>query len=112
MSKTISATLGLFLVLVVSGCGTSRYGGASSLCDPDISQVGPDTFYARGNCSGANYSISAANVYCSRMGRNSLVKNIKGNDVMFRCLASNDPEYRRPDYEKSPDVIIQDNRRR
>ena len=112
MSKIISLTLGLSVVLAISACGTSQYGGATSLCDPDISSVGPDTYYARGNCSGANYGISAANVYCSRMGKNSLVKNIKGDDVMFRCLATNDPEYRRPDYEKSPDVIIQDNRKR
>lgn len=99
-------------LLLMVGCGTSQYGGATSLCDPAISKLGPDTYYARGSCSGANYGISAANVFCNQRGQNSLVKNITGDDVMFRCLSANDPEYRRPDYEKSPNVIIQDNRKR
>ena len=94
-------------LLLAAGCGTSKYGGASSLCDPAMSQLGPDTYFARGSCSGANYSISAANSFCAQSGKASLVKNITGDDVIFRCLSSNDPEYRRPDYQKSPSIVIQ-----
>ena len=112
MIKILSAAA-LSATLLMSGCGTSQYGlGAGTLCDPYISQLGPDTYYARGTCSGPNYGISAANYFCNKRGTNALVKNITGDDITFRCLSSNDPEYRRPDYEKSPNVIIQDNRKR
>ena len=100
----------LSLSLLTTGCGTSKYGLGPDLCDPNVSPLGPDTYFARGNCSGANYSISAASFFCRQQGKVSLVRSITGNDIVFRCLAANDPENRRPDYRKDPNVIIQDNR--
>ena len=97
----------LSCLVLLASCGTSKYGGATSLCDPDMSQLGPETYFARGNCSGANYAISAANSFCAQRGKASLIKNITGNDAIFRCLAPNDPEYKRPDYQKSPNIVIQ-----
>lgn len=109
MIKILSA-IALSTTLLM-GCGTSKYG--QGICDPRISKLGPDTYYASANCSsGASYGIPAANIFCTQIGKNALVTNITGDDLTFRCLSANDPEYRRPDYEKSPNVIIQDNRKR
>src|SRR5438067_1418174 len=107
------AALSLVFILL-SGCGASRYGlGGSQLCDPTISQMGPDTFYAGANCASASYGMQAAAVFCQRMSRKSLVTNVSGNsDVVFRCLYPGDPELTRPTYQRPPNVIIQDNRNR
>lgn len=83
-----------------------------AMCDSVFSQLGPDTYYARGSCSGANYSIVAASGFCVKKGKASLVRSITGDDIIFRYLNVNDPEYRRPDFQKSPDIVIQDNRTR
>ena len=109
MTKTFSKLVISSLTAFLAGCA-SQYGSGIALCDPNFSQLGPDTYYARGNCSGANHSLSAASSFCSQKGKASLVNSITGDDIVFRCLNTNDPEYRRPDYQKSPSVIIQDNR--
>ena len=95
--------------LLLAGCGTSKYG--QGICDPSISQLGPDTFYASASCATPGYAIAAASNFCRQNRKQSLVQNIKGDDVIFRCLNSNDSENQRPTYQKSPNVIIQDNRR-
>lgn len=96
------------LLVVLSGC--------AALCDPTVVQIGPDTFRADGMCGGQEEARGAGE-YCRRMGKEVLVTSMRGygdygkNQTVFRCLSPYDPEYRRPNYQSSPDVIIQDNRR-
>ncbi len=105
------------IALVMMGCGTSRYGKGSSLCDSDIVKVGPDTYRADGSCGG-NEEARDAGVFCDRMGKEVLVTNMRGygdsgkNQTIFRCLTKGDSGYRRPDYQPAPNVIIQDQRQR
>lgn len=101
--------------VISAGCGTSKWGkGGGTLCDADIVKVGPDTYRADGSCGG-NDEAHDAGVFCGRMGKEVLVTNMRGNSgtkgTIFRCLAKGDSEYKRPDYQPSPNVIIQDNRR-
>lgn len=96
------------LPIVLSGC--------AALCDPTVVQVGPDTYRADGLCGGQE-EVRGAGEYCRRMGKEVLVTSMRGygdyekNQTVFRCLSASDPEYRRPSYQPSPDVIIQHNRR-
>jgi hypothetical protein len=94
----------------------------------DVAKMGPDTYSvsaqaspARGGASGSrSMALNKATDYCQGMGREMLVKNISGHttniygaggvDVTFQCLVAGDPELRRPDYQRPPDVVIQDRR--
>src|ERR1700687_267836 len=85
-------------------------------CAPFVqfSQMGPDTFAVE---TGQSFAGRAeAGRYCAQLGKKVLITSTQqrfdGATVIFRCLAANDPEYRRPDYQRAPDAVIQDNRSR
>lgn len=97
-------------------CFSTLTAGCASLCDSSIVNVGPDTYYAEGMCGGQE-EVRSGGEYCRRQGKQILVTNMRGygdrgqNKTIFRCLAPNDPGLSRPSYQRSPDIIIQDNRR-
>lgn len=117
MTNRVFLGIVVLIAMAASGCGTSRYGKGSSLCDSDIIKVGPDTYRADGSCGGGEEARDAG-IFCERMGKEVLVTNMRGygdsgkNQTIFRCLAKGDSGYRRPDYQPAPNVIIQDNRQR
>jgi hypothetical protein len=89
----------------------------------DISKVGPDTYMAssrasafRGGADAAqSKAIAAAGEYCAGLGREVLVQNYASSgipgggrgQVVFRCLSASDPEYQRPNYQATPNVVIE-----
>lgn len=110
MKLIFLSTLALFL----SGCGTSQWGDSGgSLCDSQMIQLGPDTYMSSGvygNGCGAEYKVRHAGIFCSRMGKQILVKNIDNNtggNVIFQCLSLGDSDLQRPTYEKEPDIVIE-----
>ena len=96
---------------MLSSCaGPGVVPNRGSLCDPDVMKMGPDTFLAKDSCGG-RYALIGADVTCRQLGRNVLVTNRNEGEVIFRCLDSNDPAYRRPEYPTPSTVIIQDGRK-
>jgi len=70
--------------------------------------MGRDTFMADSEC-GSEYELRHAGMTCARKGKEVLVKNVdysNGGNVIFQCLSSDDNDYQRPTYEKTPDVVI------
>jgi len=102
------------LVLLLSGCAASRWGDSGGdLCDSQMTQLGPDTYMSSGvygNGCGTEYKVRHAGIFCNRMGKQILVKNIDnstGGNVIFQCLSPDDSDLQRPTYEKEPDVLIE-----
>lgn len=50
---------------------------------------------------GKKFLLTNENVANTRMGIDTTVS------IIFRCLSENDRDYSRPDYQKSPDLIIE-----
>jgi hypothetical protein len=87
--------------------------------------LGPDTFSvsalaanSRGGIAGARtIATREAGQHCQSRGQQILVTNIETGTssngglgtatVTFRCLAEGDPELRRPNYQRAPDVIVE-----
>lgn len=101
-------------VFSIAALITTTLTGCAGLCDSRFSKLGPDTYQAAGSCGGPR-EVESAGPFCARMGLNVLVTNTHGyNDngtTVFRCLRPDDPAYKRPTYERPPNVIIQDNRK-
>lgn len=97
-------------VFAVASIFLAAVSGCAGLCDSSFSPIGPDTYQVRGTCGGPA-EVSSAAPFCAQMGKNVLVTNIRGYGdggvTIIRCLRSDDPDYRRLDYERSPSVIIQ-----
>jgi uncharacterized protein YceK len=97
--------LTLFVVsisLPLSGCGSV------------LSMVGPNTYMASGGSVYGNTSLAAET--CQKQGKQvrvtQMVDKFEGGHVMFTCMSPSDPNYNKPvQLEKTPDVIIQDNRK-
>ena len=98
----------------VVGLIVTALSGCANLCDSSFAQLGPDTYQASGHCGGPA-EVRSAGPFCAQMGLNVLVTNTHGYDdngtTVFRCLRPSDPAYGRPTYQRSPNVIIQDNRK-
>lgn len=91
--------------------------------------VGPDTYMIssvaameRGGQSGAkSFAVADAGAYCRTMGKDVLVENMASHqanvygagsaEVIFRCLAKEDPEMKRPNFQRSPDVVLEQRNR-
>jgi hypothetical protein len=78
---------------------------------------------SRGGLFAGDEAIAAAksaNEFCANLGKQMIVRRtgtegLAGfgpvtNTFIFSCVSENDPEYKRPDLQKDPNVIIQDNR--
>ena len=55
--------------------------------------------------------VKSANQYCESGGTHMIVRRLDGNaltvSLVFSCVASDDPEYRRPNLRKEPNVMIE-----
>lgn len=116
MNRLIITTMA---TAVLAGCAFSG----------SVQKLGPDTYSVGGigspMCGGSACAQSAAleqaNKHCESLGKEILVTNTSGGvstgmghgnaKVTFRCLAKNDRELQRPDYQPAANVIIQDNRK-
>lgn len=84
-----------------------------------VINMGPETYFVsataapvRGGSAAARpIALAEANAHCARLKKQILVKNIENADVTFRCLEPGDPELKRPEYKKSPDIVIEDSRK-
>ena len=110
MKKSVGFTLG---ALLLSGCATSS----------GVLPFGKDTFtitatnhFTRGGAPGAQTSaIQQANAHCSKSGllmspvSTQTTQGVEdaSYQMVFRCLAEDDPEYTRPDWGAAPDVVIE-----
>lgn len=104
---TVTATVAVVAVaamVLVTACT-----GPTGVTEPDsVSQLGPDTYlhsdtFRRGEMVNArNRAITHAGLYCDRLGRRLLVKEVEPGTtnehgagsvhVTFRCLYRADPE--------------------
>jgi hypothetical protein len=102
------------LAVAITSVYVGALSGCAGLCDSSFSQLGPDTYQAHGSCGGPREVESAA-PFCARMGKKVVVTNTHGYSdngiTVIRCLSPNDSDYQRPTYQRSPNVIIQDNRK-
>ncbi len=106
----------LFLIPIISSCASSS----------GVFQVGPDTYtistggVLTGSISGnrtkaKRKGLEEANLFCSKMEKYILVSNTSmqstgfgsTSDIIFKCLDKDDPEYKRPNYEKEADIKIE-----
>ena len=119
MKPVRAIVLPLVCATVLSGCATSA----------DVLPVGPDTYTVsaaaapvRGGSSAARgIALSEANQYCQKLGKQILVTNISAqsinrfgagdSDITFRCLSPNDPDLKRPVFEQSPNLVIENRTR-
>ena len=86
--------------------------------------AGPDTYMiteqrpgiAGGGPAAQSAAISEAAQYCASAGKQYLPMNMQmtgapgfpqSYSVTFRCLAKDDPELRRPNFQKTPDIVIE-----
>jgi hypothetical protein len=61
-----------------------------------------------------------ANQYCDSRGQHMIIRRTDANGIaglgpvtsslVFSCVASNDPEYQRPNLRRDPNVVIEDRR--
>ena len=84
-------------------------------CAPFVrfSVMGPDTYAVETGQSFTGREQAAH--YCSQMGKYVLITNTQqrfdGATTIFRCLNANDPDYRRPTYDRPPAAVIEDRRK-
>jgi len=72
--------------------------------------------FTRGGPSGAKTSgLQEASAHCVKLGKYMLPVSTESGrygeyatyDVVFRCLSEDDPDNIRPDWQRSPDVVIE-----
>jgi hypothetical protein len=106
--------LPILCTLMLSACGAlmteeERYITNGALrCMADVAPLGGNAYAATGGCSGGLNQLRAAEVFCKKMGKESIVKNY-GRNIIFECHTPN--TVGTPKFQKSPDIIIQDNRK-
>lgn len=96
------AILGLTLV---TGCAVAS----------QIVPMGRDSYLVTApetlNGTGRIIVVKSASQYCESSGTHMIVRRLDGNaltvSLVFSCVASDDPEYRRPNLRKEPNVIIE-----
>jgi len=96
--------------ILVTGCGSPGITpNGSSLCDPTISEVGPDTFYGEDSCGGS-YALRGAVTFCGDLNKKMMLTNKMDDYIIFQCLDHSDSRYVRPEFKAAPDVRIEDSR--
>ena len=107
-----------FLIALLCGCAQSS----------GVLKLGPDTYTvqvhaapARGGEAGARkIALTEANEYCTSQSKEILVTNTNSGasthlpggtmEVIFLCLAKDDPELKRPNLRPVPTTTIDDRR--
>jgi len=101
---------GLFITLILLGCASS-----STPNFEKIVQIGPDTYTISDySIHGSEYtrmvSLKLANKFAASKGKCLMLLNENSwggsYTVVFRVVNQNDPEYKRPQYEQRPDILI------
>jgi len=103
----------LGLIVATTGCASST----------GVLPFGKDTYtlnttvhFTRGGPSGAKTSgLQEASAHCVKLGKYMLPVSTESGrygeyatyDVVFRCLSEDDPDNIRPDWQRSPDVVIE-----
>lgn len=119
LAQAMTAGVGIFISLIVlTGCMSTS----------EVVSVGKDTYMLMARGSGLLTSsaevpieaMKAANVHCASLGRRMIIRRTDtqgtpgltdmSSSLVFSCVTEDDPEYKRPDLQKDPNVIIQDNR--
>lgn len=101
---------------ITVGCGST--GGVMPM-GPDTFNVSASKHYTSGGAEAKSNALLAANAHCASLGKEILVTNTSSSyaapfynsSITFRCLSKNDPELSRPNFQKSPDVVIEDKRK-
>lgn len=111
-----TAILGV-VALLLAGCVSTT----------DIVPAGKDSYMvagsARGGVNGGKSLIAAtkqANEYCGKLGKVMIIRNTETggsaawgsetSNLIFSCVAENDPEYQRPNLRKEPTTVVEDQR--
>jgi hypothetical protein len=109
------------VVLTLTACAAST----------GILPAGPDTYTVTerlapvrgGGTEAQRVAMTEANVFCERQGRQFLPLSMNdagsltnpygptGYTVTFRCLPPGDPELARPQFERAPNMIIEQRNR-
>lgn len=89
-----------------------------------VQKLGPDTYRVssddRNPSVATKASLQAANAHCTSLGREIVVtnqvdtpQNLRSvSDVTFMCLGKGDPQLARPQYERAPQIRIEDVRKK
>lgn len=106
MLARINASITAAMLAALCGCAFTS----------NVTPVGPDTYFVsaraapvRGGIEAARpMALQEASDYCTKLGKQVLVKSIDVADVTFRCLAPGDPDLQRPtEIRRRADVIIE-----
>ena len=112
-----TAILGIVALLLLAGCVSTT----------DIVPAGKDSYMvagsANGGANGGKSLIAAtkqANAYCGKLGKVMIIRNTETggsagwggehSNLIFSCVAENDPEYQRPNLRKEPTTVVEDQR--
>ena len=114
--KLLFLTFSFCCLLFSTACTTSS----------GVMQMGPDTYTISsggaltGTTSGNDIkskrkAYADANAFCASLGKQILVENTNTqttgfgstSDLIFKCLSTEDYQYQRPQYQKTPDVVIE-----
>jgi hypothetical protein len=93
----------------------------------EVVPMGKDSYMLNATSRGGLYAgdeaiaaAKSANEFCNKLGKHMIVRRTGTEGVaglgpvtatfIFSCVSESDPEYTRPDLQKDPSVIIQDNR--
>lgn len=115
-SKLIYSTI---LLAGLTGCVSTS----------QVLEIGRDTYSVSATADGMSDATSArgsafevGSKKCASLGKRFMLVNESTSrtrmgidttvNVTFRCLAENDPEYARPNVRQSPNVVIEDQRKR
>jgi len=116
--KPFTSMVALAFAVSLSGCISAS----------KVLPVGKDTYSVSATADGMSSASSArekafeaARLHCASLGKEfllvseSVTRTRMGIDttitITFRALDKSDPEYKRPDIQRSPDVLIQDQRK-
>ena len=100
-------------VATLAGCGST---GAVMSVGPDTYMVSADKHYlSGGEASAKTNALGQANKKCVDEGKQVVVNNVSSTrgvpfstaTVTFQCLSPGDRDLRRPSYQQSPDIVIE-----
>lgn len=89
--------------------------------------MGKDSYIVTGNASGGRFAghgllaaSKKANEFCAAQDKFMIARRTdttgnaaifgENSSLIFSCVSASDPEYKRPDMRKDPNVIVQDAR--
>jgi hypothetical protein len=101
--------VGVVSLVTLAGCATAS----------QIVPMGRDSYLVTApetlGGTGRILVAKSANQYCESGGTHMIVRRLDANgftvSLIFSCVSADDPEYKRPNLRKDPNVIIQDQQR-